>query len=216
MKTRSGKTAGAIPRIHVRSNSPRQPITDLRANAVFLVGFMGAGKSSVGRALSERLNWMFEDLDDRIERRERRTVAEIFRQSGEAAFRRAEHSALQNVLDGLGDGARVIAVGGGAYVHSDNATLLKSAGVPTVFLDAPVEELWQRCCKQASEAGTERPLLRNREQFRDLYETRCRSYAQASLTIQTGGRTVDEIADELQQKLGLKKIELRVAQGEVE
>ena len=216
MKTRSGKTAGAIPRSHVRSNFPRQPITDLRANAVFLVGFMGAGKSSVGRALSERLNWMFEDLDDRIERRERRTVAEIFRQSGEPAFRRAEHSALQNVLDGLRDGARIIALGGGVYVHSNNATLLKSAGVPTVFLDAPVEELWQRCCNQASDAGTDRPLLRNPEQFRELYETRCRSYAKASLTIQTGGRTVDEIAAEIQQKLGLKKIELRVAQGEVE
>ena len=63
---------------------------------------MGAGKSSVGRALGQRLNWIFEDLDDRIEARERRTVAEIFRDSGELEFRRAEHAALQQVLAGIG------------------------------------------------------------------------------------------------------------------
>ena len=74
-----------------------------RPDAVFLVGFMGAGKSSVGAALGRRLNWIFEDLDDRIERRERRTVAEIFRESGEPAFRRAERSALQDVLEGIHD-----------------------------------------------------------------------------------------------------------------
>ncbi len=59
---------------------------------------MGAGKSSVGRALGQQLNWLFEDLDDRIQAREGRTVAEIFRDSGEAEFRRAEHAALQHVL----------------------------------------------------------------------------------------------------------------------
>ena len=136
-------------------------------NSVFLVGFMGAGKSSVGRALGQRLNWVFEDLDDRIEAREGRTVAEIFRDSGESEFRRVEHAALEHALGELrGGAAKVIALGGGAFVQNENAALLKACGVPIVFLEAPVEELWQRCCTQASESGAERPLLSSLEQFR--------------------------------------------------
>jgi len=178
---------------------------------------MGAGKSSVGRALGQRLNWVFEDLDDRIEAREGRTVAEIFRDSGESEFRRAEHAALEHVLRELrGGGARIIALGGGAFVQKENAALLKRSGVPTVFLDAPVEELWQRCCTQARETGAERPLLRSQEQFRELYETRSRSYSKASLKIQTSARAVETIAAEIANTLGLGKIELRTEQGEVE
>ena len=76
-------------------SEPRRCPPRLPGNSVFLVGFMGAGKSSVGRALGQRLNWIFEDLDDRIQAREGRTVAEIFRDSGESEFRRAEHAALR-------------------------------------------------------------------------------------------------------------------------
>jgi len=178
---------------------------------------MGAGKSSVGRALGQRLNWVFEDLDDRIQAREGRTVAEIFRDSGESEFRRAEHTALQDVLRELsGGGFRIVALGGGAFVQKENAALLKASSVPTVFLDAPVEELWQRCSTQASEAGTERPLLREIAQFRDLYETRRSSYSKASLKIQTGGRPVETIAAEIAETLGLNEIALRTEEGEVE
>lgn len=178
---------------------------------------MGAGKSSVGRALGQRLNWIFEDLDDRIQAREGHTIAEIFRDAGESEFRRAEHAALQHVLEELrSGGARIVALGGGAFVQKENAALLKSSGVPTVFLDAPVEELWERCCTQASQAGAERPLLRSIEQFRKLYETRRKSYAKAPLKIQTGGRPVEAIAAEIAKTLGLKVIALRTEQGEVE
>ncbi len=178
---------------------------------------MGAGKSSVGRALGQRLNWIFEDLDDRIQAREGHTVAEIFRDAGESEFRRAEHAALKQVLEELrGGGTRIIALGGGAFVQKENAALLKSSGVPTVFLDAPVEELWQRCCTQASESGAERPLLRNQEQFRALYETRRKSYSKASLKIRTGGRGVETISAEIAKTLGLNAIALRTEQGEVE
>jgi shikimate kinase len=186
-------------------------------NSVFLVGFMGAGKTSVGRALGQRLNWIFEDLDDRIQSREGRTVAEIFQDSGETEFRRAEHAALEHVLQELrGGGARIVALGGGAFVQKENAALLKAFSAPTVFLDAPIEELWQRCCTQASETGAERPLLRSVEQFRKLYETRRNSYRKAALRVQTGKRTVESISTEIEQKLGLKKIALRTEQGEVE
>jgi len=189
----------------------------LHGSSVFLVGFMGAGKSSVGRALGQRLNWVFEDLDDRIEAREGRSVAEIFRDSGESEFRRAEHAALEDVLGELrGGGARIIALGGGSFVQNENAELLQAAGVPTVFLDAGLAELWQRCCAQAAESGVERPLLRSREQFRELYQKRRRSYAKASVTILTGGRPVAAIAAEIAEKLKLREIVVRTEQGEVE
>jgi shikimate kinase len=177
---------------------------------------MGAGKSTVGRALGERLHWTFEDLDDRIERREGRSVPDIFRAWGESGFRRAEHDALRDLLEELGSGGRIIALGGGAFVEKNNAALLEQSGVPTIFLDAAVDELWRRCCAQAHEAGAERPLLGSAEQFRKLYQHRRRSYQRASLTISTSRRTVDEIAAEITQTLGLKQIAIRVEQGEAE
>jgi shikimate kinase len=217
LKKRSGKQVDARKRTRARRKPPATPVAASARNAVFLVGFMGAGKSSVGRALGQRLNWVFEDLDDRIEQREGRTVAQIFRDSGEPAFRQAEQSALRQALEELRGGvARIVALGGGAFVQPGNAALLKSAGVPTVFLDAPVEELWRRCCQQASAAGTERPLLKNIEGFRKLHGNRRRGYSQASLKIGTADRTVDEIAAEIAETLGLRKIAIRTEQGEVE
>jgi shikimate kinase len=206
LKKRSGKTASASPRSSARlRRSPKSDVPD----AVFLVGFMGAGKTSVGRALGQRMNWLFEDLDDRIERLEGRSVAEIFRDSGEPAFRQAEHSALKQLLAEIRGSGRVVALGGGAFVQKNNAALLQTSGLPTVFLDAPVDELWQRCCDQALAAGAERPLLQSAEIFRKLYETRRASYTQALITIQTGGRTVEQIAAEIIHALGLKKNALK-------
>ena len=165
---------------------------------------MGAGKSSVGRALGEQLGWAFEDLDERIERRERRKVAEIFRDSGESGFRRAEHAALGELVKGLKAGAeRIVALGGGAFVQKKNAGLVGAAGFPTVFLDASVEELWRRCRQQAEEQGIERPLLSSLENFRELYETRRPDYLKASFRQETGGKTVEEIAAKVVQALGL-------------
>jgi len=195
----------------------RKPDSAAPLHAVFLVGFMGAGKSSVGRALGQQLNWAFEDLDDRIERREGRSVAEIFRDSGEPEFRRAEREALALLLKELrSGGARIIAVGGGAFVQEGNADLLAAANVPRIFLDAPVEELWQRCSKQAGESGAERPLLRSQKQFRELFEARRKSYSKAPIRIETGSRTVEAIARQIAEMLGLKRIEVRTEQGEME
>jgi len=178
---------------------------------------MGAGKSSVGRALSKRLNWVFEDLDDRIEQREGRKVADIFRDAGETAFRQAEQAALEQVLQELRGGvARVVALGGGAFVQPGNAALLEAAGVPTVFLNATVEELWKRCRDQSSLAGAVRPLLGSLEQFRQLHDARHKSYSRASLNVETGSRSVDMIAEEIARVLKLKTIATRVEQGEVE
>jgi shikimate kinase len=167
---------------------------------------MGAGKSSVGRALGEQLGWAFEDLDERIERRERRKVAEIFRDSGESGFRRAEHAALRELVKGLNAGAeKIVALGGGAFVQKENARLVGAEGFPTVFLDASVEELWRRCRQQVEQHGIERPLLGSRASFQDLYEARRPHYLKASLRQETGGKAIEEIAAEVVQALGLDR-----------
>jgi shikimate kinase len=181
-------------------------VTDRQSGerAVVLIGFMGAGKSSVGRVLGEQLGWTFEDLDDRIERRERRRVHEIFRDSGEPEFRRAEHAAVKELLRELRSGAgRIVALGGGAFAQKENARLIKAEGIPTVFLDAGVEELWQRCRRQAKLQGIERPLLGSLESFRKLYDARRPHYLKASSLQETGGKTVQQIAAEVVKALGL-------------
>ncbi len=167
---------------------------------------MGAGKSSVGRALGEQLGWTFEDLDDRIERREERKVEEIFRESGESGFREAEHAALRELLGELRAGeARIVALGGGAFVQKQNARLIEAGRIPTVFLDATVEELWRRCRNQAERQGMERPLLGSLESFRELYEARQPHYLKASFRQETGGKTVERIAAEVVEALGLDR-----------
>lgn len=173
-------------------------------NVVVLIGFMGAGKSSVGVAMSEQLGWEFQDLDQRIELRMGRTVAEIFRESGEAAFRRAEHAALREVLNDLPSAAgRIMALGGGAFVQKRNARLIEERAIPTVFLDASVDELWRRCSQQSTDE-TVRPLLSSPKRFRELFRSRHPHYLKATLRHQTGGKSVGQIATELIQALALK------------
>lgn len=165
-----------------------------------LVGFMGAGKSSVGAALGRHLGWPFEDLDERIQAREQRSIEQIFRKSGEAEFRRMEHTALRSLVGELGHSAKVVALGGGAFAQANNATLLEEAGLPTIFLDAPAEELFRRCQEQP----LERPLRGNAQEFRRLYEERRPYYLKAGFRIETAGKDVEEVAVEAINRLGLR------------
>lgn len=168
---------------------------------------MGAGKSTVGRHLAERLGWEFEDLDERIEQRQRRKVHEIFRESGEAEFRVVERAALQELVSEVRDGARkVVALGGGAFVQRENAKLIEDAGLATVFLDASLNELWRRCREQAERERMDRPLLKSLSSFSELYTIRRPHYARASFHYATDGQTVEEIAVELAEMLGLSSI----------
>jgi len=176
--------------------------SDAPARAVFLVGFMGSGKSSVGHALSRRLEWRFEDLDERIQAREGRSIAEIFRHSGEVGFRQAEHMALQELVEEPPSSPVVVALGGGAFVQADNAALLQAAGALTVFLDAPVDELWRRC--QNEDEPDDRPLRRDERQFRQLYEARRPRYMNALLLVDTAGKDVESIAAEIIASLRLQ------------
>ncbi|HZP16570.1 MAG TPA: shikimate kinase [Terriglobales bacterium] len=184
-------TDETVPPPKLRGHSP--------ALAVALVGFMGAGKTSVGRALAQRMGWRFEDLDDRIQKREGRSIEQIFEQTGESGFRTLESAVLQEILTWQASEPLVLALGGGAFVREEMQDLLRRAGIPAVFLDAPVEELFRRC----DQPGLVRPLRRNPVQFRELYEQRRPAYMKAFLRIETSGKTVTEVAEEIISELRL-------------
>ena len=169
--------------------------------AVFLLGFMGAGKTSVGQALARRLRWRFVDLDQRIEMREGRTIAEIFARSGEETFRRIETAVLRELLAELGQGSPVVvALGGGATLREENAALLAACGAPQVFLDAPFEVVRQRCC----ETVAARPLFREAEQAQQLYESRRAHYLKAQFRVDTASQSVEQAAAHIARALALE------------
>ncbi len=166
----------------------------MAVRAVFLVGFMASGKSCVGRQLAERLDWDFVDLDSKIEAREGRTIPEIFRERGESGFRRAETEALLELTSNL-DRETVVALGGGAFVHAGNRNLLEPW--PSVFLDAPVDELWRRALDDA----TERPLRADASEFARLHQSRLPFYREATVTIVTTGKNPVSLCAEIERSL---------------
>jgi len=163
---------------------------------------MGAGKTTVGRELARQLGWAFEDLDDRIQSREGSTIEEIFQNSGEAEFRRCEHMALLELLKLVESSPLVVALGGGAFAQAENAGILQSAPGVTVFLSAPVEELYRRCQQQQ----IKRPLQQDETQFRKLYEARHSLYAKATHQIETAGKDAKAVAVEVMRTLELNKV----------
>jgi len=159
---------------------------------------MGAGKTTVGRALAKSLRWNFLDLDDVIEQREHKDVAEIFALFGEPAFRSMESEALEALLqDRQAGGDLVLALGGGAFVQKQNRDALISAGAITVLLEAPLEELRRRC--QAEQKA--RPLARQDARFNELFAVRRADYALARFTVQTLGKSVEQVTAEIEQLL---------------
>lgn len=171
-----------------------------KARAVFLVGFMGAGKTATGKALAHRFGWRFVDLDARVEAREGRSIAQIFAADGETAFRRAEAAALREVIAELEQGAAVVALGGGTLVQEENAAAVQNAGT-SVFLEAPVEALRRR----AQSGGGVRPLLGSEPEFLELYRLRLEGYRKADLTIGTDHKSAAEVAAEIASRLGLER-----------
>lgn len=169
--------------------------------AIALVGFMGAGKTSVGRELAAQVGWRFIDLDELIQARERRTIAKIFEQSGEAEFRRLECSLLLEVIADQSDPV-VLALGGGAFAESKVQESLVQAGIPAVFLDAPASELFRRC----EQPEIERPLRRNFDDFRNLYHRRRPEYLKAAMRIDTAGKPISAIANEIIYGLRLRPV----------
>jgi shikimate kinase len=160
---------------------------------IVLIGFMGAGKSSVGRELARLMGTTFADLDEEIVRAEGRSIAEIFQCDGETEFRRMEREQLRVILEETDPMPGVLALGGGAFVQFDNETMLRDKGARIVFLEASVEELQRRC----RQPGVARPLAANERKFRELYQERHDVYARAHYTVNTQGRTVEQVAHEV-------------------
>jgi shikimate kinase len=153
---------------------------------IYLVGFMAAGKTTVARALATRLGWHAEDIDELIEARERRTVAEIFARSGEAYFRGIERDILRLLLP-----LRhvVVATGGGTFMDPENRGAINLDGV-SVWLDVPLDELIARM-----PANGRRPLAADRTQMERLYMLRQAAYANARLRVDARGARPEEVAE---------------------
>jgi shikimate kinase len=179
---------------------------ETQPRAVFLLGFMGAGKTSVGQALARQLGWCFVDLDQQIELREGRSIADIFASSGETAFRQIETAALRQLLGELANSPPVVvALGGGVPLQEENAALLACSGAPQVFLDAPFEVARARCADTAAS----RPLFREQERARLLYESRRPYYLKAHFRVDTASRSVEEAAAEIVRLLSIESGETR-------
>ncbi|KMS92841.1 shikimate kinase [Streptomyces regensis] len=167
--------------------------------AVVLVGPMGVGKSTVGRLLAERLGVGYRDTDEDIEAAEGRTIAEIFVDEGEAAFRALEKSAVRAALT---EHRGVVALGGGAVLDPDTRALL--AGQRVLYLSMEVEEAVKR-----TGLNVARPLLavNPRKQWRELMEARRHLYEEvATAVVATDGRTPEEVAQAALDALELKQV----------
>jgi len=149
--------------------------------AIYLVGFMGCGKSSVGRTLADELGWSFIDLDEDIEKCVGAPIAQIFDTQGEANFRALETEALQKRVQIARSGQpQVISLGGGAFTIEQNIDLALNHGV-TVWLDAPLDVIERRIAEE-----THRPLARDPVGMKKLFDQRRASYALADYRIETG------------------------------
>ena len=145
---------------------------------IYVVGFTGAGKSTVGRHLAHRLGWSFFDTDDEIEAAEKCTVAELFTARGEEEFRRIESDVLLQHVRWIERGRpAVLALGGGAYTAAQNRQLLADNGV-SVWLDCPFETVELRV------SGTpHRPLARDPQVLAALYRERRPCYELADIHV---------------------------------
>ena len=159
---------------------------------IYLVGFMGSGKTTVGKLLAARLKWDFVDLDDEIERRSGMIIADVFDQLGEPVFRVMEREALLEQVSFVRRGwARVVALGGGTFVAPGNRETLEQAGI-SVWLDAAAGQLWERVSTE-----DQRPLARDRQAFEALFEKRSSGYAESDFTVQVDAGEPEALVDEI-------------------
>ena len=159
----------------------------MKTDKLYLVGFMGAGKSTVARAMGRATGWRVEDIDERIEARERKSVAAIFSQHGEAHFRQLEREALTALLP---ERHTIVATGGGTFIETDNRALMLADG-EVAWLDLPLASVIERV-----PADGRRPLAADRAQLELLYTRRQLAYAHAHVRIDAT-RPVPEVVEQL-------------------
>ena len=161
-------------------------------NGIALIGFMGAGKSAVGRELSRRTGWPRHDTDEMIRAQFGISIPDIFARHGEPAFRDAETTLLKTLQRGL---TGVVVTGGGIILREENVRLLRGMG-RIIWLDADEEILWQRASRYST-----RPLLQTpdpRAQFAELLRERLPFYQTAAdYRINTSSSTIAEVTDEI-------------------
>lgn len=166
---------------------------------IYLVGFMGTGKTTVGKELAKKKKWRFVDLDELIELRERRTISEIFAKEGEPYFRRKEKEVLREVAK---EKKFVVACGGGIVIDKDNIKLMKETGI-MICLSATPEVILKR-----TSGYTHRPLLNvpnPKKQIELLLKLRAPYYAQADKIIDTSKLSVKEVVERILRFINKKK-----------
>lgn len=176
----------------------------LGQHPIVLVGLMGAGKTSVGRRLADKLGIPFVDADHEIEAAAGKTIKEIFADHGEPYFRDGERKVIQRLI---GNGAQVLATGGGAYMNDETRACIRDHGV-SVWLNAPLPLLMKRVLKRQ-----DRPLLQADDPekvMRDLIERRYPVYAQADVTVESRdvqhGQMVNDVIRALAQWSGWDRL----------
>jgi shikimate kinase len=165
----------------------------VKADKIYLVGFMAAGKTTVARALARRLDWPAVDIDELIEQREHLPVADIFARHGEAYFRAVERAVL---IEQLAPRHLVVATGGGTFADAQNRAAITGDGV-SVWLDVPLDGLIARV-----PAAGRRPLAADRAGFERLYHQRRAAYEQAHVRLDAGRASVDALVEQLVDWLG--------------
>ncbi len=186
------QTESKVQAENMPKNEPGQTLIPANLRRLVLTGFMGAGKSTVGRLLAARLNWTFLDLDAHLEARTGATIPQLFERHGEAHFRRLESTALASAL---GQNDTVLALGGGTPEELTNRLLLEQTPATfTIFLDAPFPTLFDRCMLQ----DIARPVLEDPAAAQLRFAKRHPLYRRlANLTIDTANLTADQTIDAL-------------------
>jgi shikimate kinase len=170
---------------------PSPVVFPANPSCIVLTGFMGAGKTTVGALLAERLGWRFVDSDRVVEKQAGMTVAEIFERSGEAAFRAMEAAAIQKSAESE---QLVIAIGGGALeMAATRRFLAERTDCLIVFLEASLETMIDRCAGHTD--GPVRPVLADRSRLAERWSQRLPWYRQAHLTVDTGELSPDAVAE---------------------
>ncbi|WP_236026755.1 shikimate kinase [Geomonas diazotrophica] len=158
---------------------------------IFLTGFMGCGKTSVGQVLAQRLGWSFVDLDQVIVQEAGRSIKEIFAEEGEPCFRTLESKTLERVATGSG---QVVSTGGGVVIAPINRAVMRSHG-RIVNLTASVETIAQRVS-----GDSERPLLADDasvQKIRTMLDSREQFYADADVRIDTTGKEIAAVVEQV-------------------
>jgi shikimate kinase len=151
----------------------------IRTPGIYLVGFMGSGKTTIGALLADELGWRFDDLDHSIEASAGVTISEVFERAGETEFRRLEHEALVAKVRSIQRGQpTVLSLGGGAFAQPENLSLVQDNGI-SVWLDCSLERIRARIAGQEH-----RPLARDPQRFEALYHARQPVYAQADYRVE--------------------------------